>query len=86
MELKCGKNTYQLTEKDVILFNGAAYILMTRKERSGYFTSSPSVGKTKMKQLIKNGSLRKVIFKNPPYRAENFEYYKITGKEKDVVQ
>lgn len=85
MELKCGKNTYQLTERDVILFNGACYTLITRKERSGYFESSPTVAKAKAKKLIKDGFLKRVVFQNPPFKGKELEYYKITGEKVGVI-
>lgn len=76
MELKCGRNTYLLNGNDLILFNGACYTLITRKERSGYFAASPTVAKIKAKKLIKEGRFIKTILENPPYKGKGLEYYK----------
>ncbi|MCK1999779.1 hypothetical protein MZM54_00095 [[Brevibacterium] frigoritolerans] len=86
MELKCGKNTYFLTNNDVILFNGACYILITRKVRSGYFESSPTVAKAKAKKLIKDGIFKKIKLKNPPYKGEGLEYYRFSEEVKELVE
>ncbi|MED3792398.1 hypothetical protein P4571_08075 [Niallia alba] len=78
MELKAGRNTYELNKNDVVLYNGAAYILITRKERVGWSESSPTVAKVRMEKLIKEGKFKEVRFKNPPYKDEFMKYYKIT--------
>jgi hypothetical protein len=73
MLLKCGRDEFDLTDKDSIFFNGVVYILMTRKVGSGYRSYSPTVSKTKMKQLIKSGEI--VLIK------ENLEYVTSDGEE-----
>jgi len=57
MILKCGRNEIELNDKDVILFNGVCFILMTRKIGHSFSSYSPTVSKTRMKQLLKSGEL-----------------------------
>ena len=81
MLLKCGRNEIELTDEDRIFFNGVCYSLITRKVWSGSFMSSPSVSKTRMKQLIKSGDF--ILLKEElDYVCSNGEemwnrYYKI---------
>ena len=55
MELKIRKKVFNVSEKDRVLFNGACYILLTQKVRDGWHDVNPTVPKTTMKKLIKEG-------------------------------
>ena len=77
MNIKCGRNEFELNEKDLIMDNGACYQLITRKVGIGYDASTPILAKTKAKQLIKEGKLKEVQLKNPPYKDKFLKYYSI---------
>ena len=77
MELKCGRETFNLNEKDVIMYNGACYQLITRKVDVGWKQSTPVVAKAKAKKLIKDGLLTSAVLENAPYKGEDIEYYMI---------
>ena len=78
MKIKCGRIEYELNEKDIIFFNGACYMLITRKIVGEWGRKhSPTVAIAKAKKLIKDGLLKEVKLSNPPYSGENYKYYKI---------
>ena len=77
MKVKCGRREIILDEKDIIMFNGACYQIITKKIGVGWEATTPIIGKTKAKELIKNGLLKEVKFKNPPYKTESLVYYMI---------
>ena len=58
MEIKCGRRTFTVTEKDLILDNGATYQLITQKYFDGWFEVSPSVAKSTFNKLLKEGKIR----------------------------
>lgn len=79
MNIKCGKEEFELTDKDVIFFNVACYQLITRKVRKGWNQHTPMLAKKKVEKLIKNGELKEIQLDNPPYRGEGYKYYSIKG-------
>jgi hypothetical protein len=81
MELKIGREKYELTEDDEILFNGACYILMTRKIGRGFREYSPTIAKTTMHKLIKNGDMVFKRWYETYLTSENMEVYKISEKK-----
>lgn len=78
MKIKCGRKEYELNKHDVIFFNGACYMIMTREEGDLYRKYSPIVAKAKAKQLIKEGLFKEVTLSNPPYYGDSYKYYKIS--------
>ena len=57
MEIKSGRKTYTLTNKDRIMFNGAVYLLLTQKAFDGWRSYNPTLPKTRVEKLIKSGEL-----------------------------
>jgi hypothetical protein len=57
MEIKCNRKVFNLTDKDVILFNGACYMLLTQTYRSNYTNINPTIAKAKAQKMIKDGIL-----------------------------
>lgn len=55
LKIKCNRNEYNLNEKDLIMFNGACYQIISRTNDNG---STPIVSKILAKKLITAGSLR----------------------------
>lgn len=55
--LKVGKQIFDINEKDIIVFNGASWILKTRKVKSGWYDCSPSVSKILCERLLKKNIL-----------------------------
>jgi hypothetical protein len=78
MELKCGRETFQLTNEDVIMYNGSIYQLITKRAGIGWNASVPVVAKAKATKLIKDGLLERTVLENPPYKDESLEYYRIS--------
>ena len=58
MEIKCGRRTFTVTEKDRILDNGACYQLITQCYFDGWHRAIPLVAKTTFKKLLKEGKIR----------------------------
>ena len=60
-KLKIGRNIFEITEKDVVLFNGAGWILITQKLFSGWSSYPPSMSKAICEKFVKKNIL--VMFK-----------------------
>lgn len=79
-ELKVGRNVFDINENDVVLFNGACWMLITRKLRKEWHDYSPTVSKVLCEKFVKKNIL--VMFKKErEYIASNGEqmglyYYK----------
>ena len=58
-ELKIGRRIFNVNNTDLILDNGACYILLTKKYFDNYSQVSPTVPKTTIKKLMKFGALEK---------------------------
>jgi hypothetical protein len=74
MEIKCGRRTFNVTNEDLILDNGACYQLITQKYFQDWYYHTPVVSKTLFKKLLKYGKIRK---SGKKYRARlvNDTYY-----------
>lgn len=81
MKVKCGRVEFDLNDKDIIFFNGACYMIITRKVQIGDWsrTSSPTLAMTKAKKMIKGGLIIEVELSNPPYIGQGYKYYKISN-------
>lgn len=77
MIVKCGKIEYELNGKDIVMYNGACYQIITRKVGYGWNSSSPIIAKSKAIKLIKDGLLKKVNLNNAPYKEDYITYYSI---------
>lgn len=53
VKLKVGRNVFDIDENDLILDNGACYILVTKKIAKGYSSCSPTVSKKLFTELKK---------------------------------
>lgn len=58
MEIKCGRRTFTVTEKDRILDNGATYQLITQKYFDGWYQVCPRVAKSTFNKLLKEGKIK----------------------------
>ena len=79
-ELKIGRNTYDINEKDRLLFNGAVWQITTRTVFDGWYEYYPIVSKTLCQRLLKKGILI-LVKKEKEYVATNGQqmglyYYK----------
>lgn len=59
MEVKCGRKIFNCTNKDLILDNGACYVLITQKYFKDWRYVVPTVAKTTFKKLLKDGKIKK---------------------------
>lgn len=57
MKVNFGRNTFDITNKDRVLFNGACYILITQKVYRGYGEDNPTIPKYKAKKFVKSNIL-----------------------------
>ena len=55
--LKIGRNTFEINEKDVVLFNGACWQLITQKVYRDWHYYSPTMSKTLCAKLLKKNVL-----------------------------
>lgn len=55
--VKTDLKTYTFTEHDVIMFNGACYILITQSSRPGYGFGDVNIPARYAEEWIKNGAL-----------------------------
>lgn len=79
-KLKIGRQVFDITEKDVVMFNGACWQLMTQTVRSGWYDCHPTVSKTLCEKLLKKDVLI-LVEKKGEFIAESgkqmgFYYYK----------
>lgn len=72
-ELKFGRDTFDITEKDVVMFNGACWQLITQKIHKGWHDYSPKASKAMCEKFVKKGIL--VMFKKEK------EYTTMNGKQ-----
>lgn len=72
-ELKIGRKVFDITEKDVVLFNGACWQLITQEIFSNYHYYPPTMSKTMCEKFVKKGIL--VMFKKEK------EYTTMDGKQ-----
>jgi hypothetical protein len=77
MKIKCGRNEFDLTEKDIIMYNGACYQLITRTIHKGWHSHYPVLANGKAEKLIKDGLLKEATLENPPHKIGNIIYYSI---------
>ncbi len=75
MIIKCGRREFDLNSKDIIMFNGACYQIITRKIPAGWHYSAPILAKGKAEKMIRNGTL-KVVKKD-----NSLVYFKIASNE-----
>ena len=81
MKIKCGREEFDLTDKDVIMYNKFCYQLITQRTGSGWKESIPIVSKVLAGKLIKQNKL--VMFKaTGTIEGKNkLEYYKINEQK-----
>lgn len=56
-ELKLGRNIFDITDRDVVLFNGVCWQLISQEIYKGYHTCSPSISKIMCEKFVKKGIL-----------------------------
>ena len=73
LKIKHPKGELTLTEKDIIMDNGACFQLMTQSYFEGWYDRIYTLSKTTCKKLIKD---KKLILANQDDR-KNLNYYKL---------
>ena len=73
IKLKINRREYEITENDVVLFNGACWQLITQKCFDGWFYAIPSMSKTICEKFVKKNIL--IMFKKEK------EYITSEGKQ-----
>jgi len=78
MKIKCGRNEFELTTKDVLMFNGACCQLISRKIPSAYYTEyNPIVAKNLFQKLLKEKKIEMFNAKGAVEERNRIEYYRI---------
>ena len=91
MIVKIGRNYFDITEDDVVLFNGAIWQLITQKIAKGWYHYSPVVAKNKADKWKKTGAIYLVketgLYKTESGKQMGSWYYKFNiEKLKEVEQ
>lgn len=91
MIVKIGRNYFDITEDDIVLFNGAIWQLITKKIAKGWYHYSPVVAKNKANKWKKTGALYLVketgLYKTESGNQMGLWYYKFNiEKLKEVEQ
>jgi hypothetical protein len=71
VKLKVGRNIFDIDDNDLILDNGACYILVTKKITKNYSSCSPTVSK----KLFNDMKKCDVIFRSEGLRQAAIERY-----------
>lgn len=69
-ELKIGRQVFDITEKDIVMFNGACWQLITQTVRGGWHDYYPTVSKTLCEKLLKKNILI-LVKKEREYTTES---------------
>ena len=69
-ELKIGRRVFDITEKDIVMFNGACWQLITQTIHSGWNNYYPTVSKTLCEKLLKKNILI-LVKKEREYTTES---------------
>lgn len=56
-ELKIGRDVFDVNDRDVVLFNGACWQLISRRIKSGWSSYCPKMSKTLSEKLLRKGVL-----------------------------
>lgn len=67
MEVKCGRQIFEVTNKDLVLYNGACYQITTR----GYAL----IAKARAKKMIKDGDMIECNSRQKPKGYNSFKVY-----------
>lgn len=91
MIVKIGRNHFDITEDDVVLFNGAIWQLISQKIAKGWYHYSPVVAKNKANKWEKTGAIYLVketgLYKSESGEKMGLRYYKFNiEKLKEVEQ
>ena len=90
-ELKIGRRTFDINEKDVVLHNGACWQLISQTYFDGWRSVYPTVSKAMCEKFVKKNILVHVETKDEYVTAEGKQmgmyYYKFDmGKLKEFLQ
>lgn len=73
-ELKIGRRFFDISEKDILLFNGACWQLMTQTYFDGWKSVYPTVSKTMCDKFAKKNILIHVATKDEYVTAEGKQF------------
>lgn len=80
MIVKIGRNHFDITEDDVVLFNGAIWQLISQRIAKGWNEYVPVIGKTKAEKWKKTGVIYLVketwLYKTESGKQMGLWYYK----------
>lgn len=57
MKYKIGRNEFDITNEDIVFFNGTIYQVTTKKIHEGWHSYSPKMSKTQFEKLLKRKAL-----------------------------
>ena len=74
-ELKIGRRVFDINEKDVVLFNGACWLLVTQTYFDGWHPVYPTMSKSMCEKLVKKNVLVHVKTKVAEEGKQTGMYY-----------
>lgn len=77
IEVKAGRRTLQCDSSDKIMFNGACYILITKKVWAEWHEENPTISKTEFNRLKKLGVLSEPEAKKWVYNTVQIYSFKL---------
>lgn len=81
MNIKVKNGVFNLTDKDVLLFNGACWQLITQEYFTGWHSACPRFPMVKCKKWVKKGALtlikEKDLYKTADGQQMGLWYYKV---------
>lgn len=59
MLIKCGRKECELSNQDVVMWNGAIYQVITKRNFGSWHSDTPIIARAKAEKMIKEGILIK---------------------------
>lgn len=81
MTLKIRNRTFEVDTNDLILDNGACYILITQKIFKNYSHYSPTIPKSTFARLLKEDKIRLSEKKYKGYFGDEYDLYEFVEEE-----
>lgn len=83
MDIIASRRHFEVTDKDIVMYNGACYQLTTQHYRGEYggnyhigYNANPQIPKSRAEKLIKEGKLIHFVTQKSPYSDMPLKYYR----------
>jgi hypothetical protein len=82
MIIKCGRNEWQATVEDLVMFNGSCYQVISRKNPSWCTHINIIMAKARAEKMIKDGDM---ILTKEHLTDDNLKYYRFNTTQKPTI-